>query len=284
MAGPTPGVRRRLLVQELVRLREEAGLEFEHIVGELGFSKSKMSRIEAGRIGVSIVDAKALAQVYGADNETLARVDRYARMAKQRGLSNVYANALESWFSEFMVLETEAVGVDTFEIDLIPGLFQTPAYIRWIGRAYSPEVADDVIEKRVELRQARQRKVEDGSFPVWAIIDEAALRRAVGGATVHKEQLTHLAKLAELPNVTLQVLPFASGQHIAMGTAFIRLKFADYPTVVYVESMTGGLFLEDPASVERYTLAFDHLRASALDPRGSVRFVKRVIAELATGP
>lgn len=278
--NPSAGVRRRLLANELVRLRQLAGIEFDDVVTELGFSKSKMSRIESAHIGVSIVDARALAQMYGVDDETYNRVDRYARMAKQRGLSHVYANAVETWFGEFAILEAEATGVDTFEIDFIPGLLQIPAYAIGVSRAYSPDATEDVIGRRVDLRQTRQRRIREGSLPLWAIIDEAALRRVVGGGEVHEEQLVHLLEVAKLPNVTLQVLPFAKGQHIAMGTPFTTLKFADYPNLVFMEILTGSLYLEEPADVERYTLAFDHLRASALDPRGSVKLVKQVIAEL----
>jgi transcriptional regulator with XRE-family HTH domain len=278
--NPTAGIRRRLLAKELVRLREEAGVELDDIVAELGFSKSKVSRIESAHIGVSIVDARALVQMYGVDEETAARIDRYARIAKQRGWWHVYGGTMETWFGEFVALESEAAGIDSFEIDIIPGLLQTPAYARWISRAYSPDVSDEMIEKRTELRQTRQRRVLDGTFPVWAIVDEAALRRVVGGAQVHTEQLAHLVELADLPNVTMQVLPFAKGQHIAMGTSFFHLKFADYPSVVYIENLTGGLYMEEASDVDRYKLAFDHLRALALAPADSVALVKQVIADM----
>jgi transcriptional regulator with XRE-family HTH domain len=278
--NPPPGIRRRLLAKELVRLREESGTSFDDVVEELGFSKSKMSRIEAALIGVSIVDARALAHLYGAAEEIIAKVDRYARVAKQRGWWHVYGKAMETWFGEFVVLESEATGIDEFEIDLIPGLFQTPAYARWTTRAFAPDAPDELIDQRAELRQTRQRRVENGSITVWAIVDEAALRRVVGDARVHTEQLQHLLKLAELPNVTLQVLPFAKGQHIAMGTAFSMLNFADYPSVVFIENLTGAVYLEEQSDVERYTLVLDHLRATALDPFESVAVVKQVIADM----
>ncbi|QQQ75046.1 helix-turn-helix domain-containing protein [Saccharothrix sp. 6-C] len=275
-----PGVRRRVLASALTQLREEAGLDFDDVVENLGYSKSKISRIESAYTGVSIVDTRALADLYGADAEKTAWLLRLAKVAKKRGWWHVYGDVLFDWFSEYVVLESEAVAIDTFEIDLIPGLFQTPAYARWVMRARTPDATDDVLHKRVELRQTRQRRVEDGSLAVWAILDEAALRRSVGGRDVQEEQLVHLLKLAELPNVTLQVLPFGKGQHMAMGTAFTMLKFVDLPSVIYIDNLTGGLYLDEAAEVERYSLVMDHLRATALDPQESVALIRRAIGDL----
>ncbi|MCC8248491.1 helix-turn-helix domain-containing protein [Saccharothrix luteola] len=275
-----PGVRRRVLASALTRLREEAGLDFDDVVENLGYSKSKISRIESAYTGVSIVDTRALAELYGAAPDKTAWLLRLAKVAKKRGWWHVYGDVLFDWFSEYVVLESEATAVNIFEIDLIPGLFQTPAYSYWSMRAYAPDASDEVINKRAELRQTRQRRVEDGSLSVWAIVDEAALRRAVGGREVHLEQLNHLSKVVERPNVTLQVLPFGKGQHMAMGTAFRLLKFLDFPSVVYMENLTGGLYLDEEAEVERYSLVLDHLRATALDPQESIALIRRVIGDL----
>ncbi|MCP2169546.1 helix-turn-helix domain-containing protein [Goodfellowiella coeruleoviolacea] len=278
--GKSPGVRRRLLGKELAKLRKEAGLEFEHVIDELGFSKSKISRIESGAIGVSIVDAKALAQLYGADQKKTDWLVRLVRVAKQRGWWHCYMDVVVDWFFDYVSLEAEAGALDSFHIDLIPGLFQTSTYARLLMRSGAPDAADELVEKRVDLRLSRQKRVHDGDLKVWSIIDEAALRRAVGGTDVQLAQLLHLRKMAELSNVTLQLLPFAKGQHIAMGTSFSYLKFADYPSVVYVDTLTGGLYLDDEPDVSRYSLALDHLRASALDPSESFGLLDRVIAEL----
>jgi transcriptional regulator with XRE-family HTH domain len=275
-----PGIRRRVLAKALVRHREAAGLKLDDVVQGLDFSKSKMSRIENAASSVSIVDTRALAGLYGVDEAEFARLELMARVAKQRGWWHVYGNSLVEWFTDFVVLESEAVGIDTFEIDLIPGLFQTPAYARWIMRAYAPDARDEIIEQRVELRLIRQRRVENGSFAVWAVLDEASLRRLVGGTEVFMEQLRRLVEVAELPNVTLQVIPFDKGAHIAAGTAFSVLKFADYPAVVYIDDLTGGVYADDKSDVERYMLVMDHLRATAVDPADSIALVKRVIAEL----
>jgi transcriptional regulator with XRE-family HTH domain len=275
-----PGIRRRVLAKALIRYREEAGLNFDDVVRELNFSKSKISRIEGATTSVSIVDTRALAKLYGVDQPTADRLELMARVAKQRGWWHVYGNSLVDWFTDFVVLESEATAIDTFEIDLVPGLFQTPAYARWIMRACCPDAADEVIEERAELRRTRQRRVEDGAFAVWAILDEASLRRLVGGPEVLAEQLAHLLKLAELPNVTLQIVPFGKGAHMAVGTAFSVLKFAKYPGVVYIDNLTGGLYADERSDVERYMLVMDHLRATAMDPHDSIALVKRVIAEL----
>ncbi|MEV0681338.1 helix-turn-helix transcriptional regulator [Actinosynnema sp. NPDC050436] len=272
-----PGVRRRVLASALTRLREDAGLGFDDVIKELGYSKSKISRIESAATGVSIVDTRALAELYRADAEEREWLLKLASVAKKRGWWHVYGDVLFDWFSEYVVLESEAVAVDTFEIDLIPGLFQTPEYARQIVRAFDPHAADAVVDKRVELRQARQGRLEGGLLRVWAILDEAALRRVVGGVEVHKAQLRHLLQLAALPSVTLQVLPFAKGAHIAMGSAFAQLMFADFPSVVYIENLSGGLYLDDDAENEWYSLAMDHLRAAALNPEDSVSLVERVL-------
>ncbi|KAA2258646.1 helix-turn-helix domain-containing protein [Solihabitans fulvus] len=273
-----PGIRRRLLAKALTKLRERAGLGFDDVIGHLGFSKSKISRIESAATGVSIVDTQALGRLYGADNGTLEWLDRMARIAKKRGWWHVYGTVLVDWFVEYIALETEAMSVGTYEIDLIPGLFQTPAYARWVVRAGVPDATDEIVNKRAELRQTRQRRVEDGSLTVWAIIDEAALRRNVGGREVHEEQLNHLLKLTEKPNVTLQVLPFGKGAHMAMGTAFTLLKFNEYPSVVYIDNLTGGLYLDDETEISRYGLVLEHLRAAALDPQESMVLIREVLA------
>lgn len=275
-----PGVRRRVLASALTQLREEAGLSLDDVVENLGYSKSKISRIESAFTGVSIVDTRALAELYGATPEKTQWLLRLAKVAKKRGWWHVYGDVLFDWFFEYVVLESEAVAIDTFEIDLVPGLFQTPEYARWVMRSYAPDATDEAIHKRAELRQTRQRRVEDGSLSVWAILDEAALRRVVGGREVHHAQLLHLLKLADLPSVTVQVLPFSKGQHMAMGTAFTLLKFTDFPNVIYIDNLTGGLYLDEAAEVERYSLVLDHLRASALDPHESAALVRRVVGEL----
>ncbi|MBP2325617.1 transcriptional regulator with XRE-family HTH domain [Kibdelosporangium banguiense] len=278
-----PGIRRHLLAKSLVRHREAAGLKFEDVVRRLDFSKSKISRIENATSSVSIVDTRALARLYGVDDAEADRLELMARIAKQRGWWHVYGDSLVDWFTDFVVLESEAVAINIYEIDLIPGLLQTPEYARWIMRACAPDASDEVINDRAEVRQTRQRRVESGEVQVWAILDEATLARAVGSYEARVEQLRHLLKLAELPNVTLQVLPFVKGPHMAMGTAFHLLKFAEYPSVVYIDNLTGGLYLDGPYDIERYMLVLDHLRALALDPAESVAMVKQVMARVEAG-
>lgn len=275
-----PGVRRRLLAKALIQLREQAGKSFDDVVEGLEFSKSKISRIEAAGCGVSIVDTRALGQFYGVDPDALAWLERLARVAKQRGRWHVFGDGLVDWFSDFVVLESEAVAVDVFEIDLIPGLLQTPEYARSIIRACAPDATDEIIERRVEMRQTRQRRVEDGSFSVWAILDEAALRRTTGDKQVDRRQLERLIAYAILPNVVLQVVSFDKGPHMVMGTAFHLLKFSGYPSVVYIDNLTDGVYLDEDSDVQRYSLALDHLRATALDVRQSLALIKQVIADL----
>lgn len=275
------GIRRHLLAKTLTRHREAAGLKSEDVVRGLDFSKSKISRIENATTGVSIVDIRALARFYGVDEAEVDRLELMARVAKQRGWWHAYhGEGLVDWFVDFVVLEAESIGMDTYEIDLIPGLFQTRSYAHCIMKAGGPRSSDQFIANRLDMRADRQRRLADIKFLVWAIIDEAALRRAVGGREVQAEQLAHLLKLAELPNVTIQILPFGKGAHVAMGTAFAVLKFAQYPNVVYMDNLGGGLYADENSDVERYSLALDHLRATSLDPFESIAFVRQVISEL----
>jgi transcriptional regulator with XRE-family HTH domain len=276
-----PGIRRHILAKALVGHREAAGLKLDDVVRELDFSKSKISRIENATSSVSIVDIRALAGLYRVDITEAERLEMMARIAKQRGWWHAYhVEAMADWLVDFVVLESEAVGMDTFEIDLIPGLLQTRTYSQWIIRSGCVDASDEFIANRVEVRANRQLRLQDPKFALWAILDEAALRRMVGGRDVQAEQLAHLVKVAELPNVTLQILPFSKGPHTAMGTPFCLLKFSQYPPVVYMDNVVGGTYMDGVADVERYRIAMDHLRAIALDPRESVAFVRRVAMEL----
>ncbi|MGI8310583.1 DUF5753 domain-containing protein [Saccharopolyspora hattusasensis] len=190
---------------------------------------------------------------------------------------------MSDWFEVYIGLESEAAAVRNFEIDLIPGLLQTEEYARAIIGSWAPDEPDHDNEQRTQLRKARQARLTEGAEPLkfWAIISEAAIRQQVGGADVMREQLKHLLSRSKLPNVTVQVLPFQAGAHASLGTGFSILSFPDPvdPDVVYLEYLTGSLYLEEAEEIERYTLNFDHLRATALDPRDSAKLLGKVARE-----
>lgn len=270
MSTHKPGVQRRRLASKLKRLRENAAVSVDAVITELDWSRSKISRIETATIGVSVPDVRALCDFYDADHELREHLADMSRQAKRRGWWHAYSNdVLLDYFQDFVELESEATSITNYEIDLMPGLLQTEDYARSIIAACTPDISQGLVERRTELRVARQKRIEEGTR-LWVIIDEAVFHRGCGDPKVMQEQILHVHEMAKLPNVTLQVLPFAAGAHIAMGTAFSLLDFGGlYDPVVYIDNLTSALYIEDDGELERYKLATEHLRAIAMDCRQS---------------
>lgn len=267
-----PGVARRRLAAKLRSLREEhPKVTLEQVMEELDWSRSKLSRIETGMTSVSVPDVRALCALYGADDELAEGLVQLSKQAKRSGWWQSYSDALTSYFGDYVELESEAASICNFEIDLVPGLLQTFDYARAVMKSWAPDIDDGLVTRRAEVRLARQKRLDDG-IKFWAIVDESALHRSCGGAGVMAAQLENMLAAADRPNVTLQVLPFSSGTHTAMGTAFTLLDFASlYEPVVYLDNLTSAIYVEEAADVDRYRQAFEHLRATALDPRVSQR-------------
>ncbi|MCA1189733.1 MULTISPECIES: helix-turn-helix transcriptional regulator [unclassified Saccharopolyspora] len=267
-----PGVARRRLAAKLRSLREERGdISVEHVMRELDWSRSKVSRIETAMTSVSVPDVRALCAIYEVDGELAEFLVGLCKQAKKRGWWRSYDDALTDYFGDYVELESEAASVCNFEIDLVPGLLQTEDYARSIIESWAPDLPDDLVRRRTEVRVARQQRLGDG-LALWAIVDESALHRRCGDGEVMSAQLEHLREMSERPGVTVQVLPFEIGTHVAMGTAFTMLDFATlYDPVVYLDNLSGASYLEEAAEVDRYRQVFEHLRASALDPRVSRR-------------
>ncbi|ASU80487.1 XRE family transcriptional regulator [Actinopolyspora erythraea] len=275
-----PGVQRRRLGSKLRQLREQADISVETVMDELDWSRSKLSRIETAINTITVPDVRALCGLYGADGELTDQLVRMSKQAKKKGWWHAYSDALTDYFNDYIELESEATSVTNYQIDLIPGLLQTSEYAHAVIEAWTPDITKDVVDRRTELRIARQRQL-DGELKLWAVIDESALRRRCGDDSVMARQLRHVREMADRPNVTVQILPFEAGTHIAMGTAFTLLDFGGvYDPVVYIDNLTSALYLEEGHEVERYTLAAEHLRAVALDPRGSVARLEEIQAEL----
>ncbi len=196
-----------------------------------------------------------------------------AREARKRGWWQSYGDVLPEWFEVYVGLEAEAAEIKTYQPQLVPGLLQTGDYARAIIRAEHPDAPDEEVERRVELRLRRQRA--ENAPKLWVVLDEAGLRRSVGGTAVMRAQLDRLIKAAASPGITVQVLPFSAGEHGSMGSAFSILTFPEPtdPGVVYVETRAGSLYLEGQ-EVREYTGVFNHLVATAANQRDSVAMLK----------
>jgi transcriptional regulator with XRE-family HTH domain len=278
----SPTVRRRRLAAELRRIREERNLTIDQVADELDWHATKLSRFETGRRAVQPSDVRALLALYGVGPDEHDALLALAREARQRGWWHAYGQAVPEWFEVYVGLESEASALHIYESEFIPGLLQTEDYIRAVHRAAQIRVSEEEVDQRVAVRVERQKLLSGDDPPhLWAIINEAAIRRTVGGADLMRAQLEHLVKAAMLPNVTLQVLPFSVGAHPAMGGGFHVLGFGpDDSEVVYIEYPTGTIYLEKRPEVERYTLMFDYLRAAALPTEASRELVAHVAGEL----
>lgn len=272
--GKGPTVRRRRLAAELRGLRDEAELTIDEVGEKLECSASKISRIETGHVGVTPRDVRDLLELYGVTGDQREALVQLAREARQRGWWHAYN---EVFTGTFVGLEADASSLRAYQALLIPGLLQTESYAREVFRAMRPDADTVDIDRRVAARMTRQQLLTDANPPTyWAVIDEAVLHRAVGGAEVMAEQFDQLLRISALPHVTMQVVPFSAGAHPGMEGPFLILGFPEQedPDVVYVDSTSSGLYLESPSDVRRYGLMFDHLRAAALKPDDSISLIE----------
>ena len=281
--SPSPTVRRKRLGIELRRLRERAGLTCEDVGQRLDCSGTRISRLETGRISVKPGDVRELLEIYGVTGAEAESLVQLAREARRKGWWHTYGRALPNWFEAYIGLEAEAVRLRDFQPLVIPGLLQTEDYARAVLRAAPNAGSAEDIDRQVALRMERQTVLSQANAPdLWIVLSETVLRVQVGGASVMRAQLRRLVDVAERSSVTLQVLPFTAAAHVQPISPFTILEFPEVadPTVVYLEHLTGSLFLESEEEVRRYTVVFDHLRAEALGTGPSVDLIARVAAEL----
>jgi transcriptional regulator with XRE-family HTH domain len=273
-----------MLGNQLRRLREDSGVTPDEAAYEIRGSRSKISRIEHGRVGFKERDVADLLTLYGVTDEPVrASMLALARQANSPGWWAKYSDILPDWFEPYLGLETAASLIRSFELQFVHGLFQTEDYAHAVtALGYGPASSDET-ERRVSLRMRRQ-EVLDGADPprVWFVIDEAALRRPIGGRQVMRAQLKHLLEAAALPHVTIQVVPFRRGGHAAAGGSFTILRFAapDLPDVVYLEHLTSALYLDDLRDVDHYMEVMNVLSAEAHPPTATTRFLKEIIQEI----
>jgi hypothetical protein len=274
---------RMMLGAQLRRLRETADLSPETAGWRIRASRSKISRMETGRVGFKERDVADLLDLYGVtDPRVLAGMMELASQANAQDWWAKFGDVLPDWFAPYLGLEAAASLIRTFDLQFINGLFQTKEYARAVAVIGQRGIPSSEIDRRVDVRIKRQELLTADRAPrVWSVIDEAALRRAVGGSDVMRGQLGHLAEMARLPNVTLQVVPFCIGGHDAAGGSFTVLRFAepDVPDVVYIEQLTGAMYLEKRSDVDHYLDVSNRLGATALSPAASMRFFADVLGE-----
>jgi transcriptional regulator with XRE-family HTH domain len=279
--GPT--VLRMMLGNQLHRLREAAGVSPDQAGYEIRASRSKISRMENGRVGFKERDVADLLTLYGiTDEQKRAGVLALARQANVPGWWSKYGDVLADWFEAYLGLEGAASVIRTFELQFLHGLFQTEAYARAVTRLGHRAAPPEEIDRRVSLRLKRQDLLTRPDPPqVWSVIDEAALRRPVGGRAVMRAQLNRLIEVAALPHVTIQVVPFGRGGHAAASGSFTILRFAEpeLPDVVYIEQLTSALYLDNRDDVDHYLEVMNNLSAEALTPDGTARFLSEITRE-----
>jgi transcriptional regulator with XRE-family HTH domain len=280
--GPT--VRRMLLGAQLRRLRTEAGISREQAGEAIRASEWKIHRLENGQVGYKERDITDLITLYGVtDPVEIATFITMAREANQPGWWNAYSDVLPQWFRAYVDLEAVAAQLRTYEGQLVPGLLQTEAYMRAVMRGTQLDDSPEELERRVQVRLARQRLLTRDDGPrLWAVVDEAALRRQVGGRAVMRAQLERLIEVTDLPSVTLQVLPYGAGAHPAMVGAFSILRFPieELPDVVYLEHLTNALYLDKPQDVDQYAYVMASVIVDSTPPEVTVEVLSEMLRDL----
>jgi transcriptional regulator with XRE-family HTH domain len=275
--GPT--LRRRRLGAELKRCRESAGLTQETVSRHFEWHAAKVTRIETARVAVTPRDVKDLLILYGIpDDEYREALVTLARQSRERTWWTDYRDILRP--GNFVGLEAEASSMRAWEPIILPGLLQTEAYMRALMRTGRRSDPPEHIDRRVSLRMKRQdRLTAPNSLELLAIVDESVIRRVVGGKDVMDAQLRHLIEAAQLPNVTLQILPLDAGEHPFLGGSAALLEFKEitHLDVVYLEGIAGDYYEEQPLEVGRYREEFDRLGAKALDRNLSVKMIESLL-------
>jgi hypothetical protein len=281
--GGGPTVRRMLVGSQLRRLRMQRGLTREQAGEAIRASEWKIHRLENGQVGFKERDLVDLLDLYGVtDAVEIASLITLAREASQPGWWQQYGDVLAAWFRAYVDLESAASLIRCYEGQLVPGLLQTEDYARSVIRG-ALEDGPEETERRVGLRMARQTLLGRPDAPrLWVVLDEAALRRPVGGRKVMRAQLRRLIQATEMPNVILQVIRMQAGAHPAMVGAFSILRFADpdLPDVVYVEHLTNALYLDKREDVERYLHVMEAISVRAEAPGRTAEILDEIVREV----
>lgn len=277
--SPVGSSARLVLGARLRRLREAADVSSEHAAEAIRASRSKISRLEHGRTGFKARDVADLLTLYGvSDDAERATVLALAEHANEGSWWQEYADVVPAWLEHYLDLERAASLIRTYEAVYIPGLLQTPDYARAVLRSVHHEAQEAEVERRVELRLRRQQVLHrDDPVRLWALIDEAALRRPVGDTAVMQAQIAHLIEASRLPHVNIQVLPLSAGGHPAgAGVTMLRFTEAGLPDVVYLEQLVTAVYLSRPGDSACYRDVLDRLATQAEDPGASTATLERI--------
>jgi transcriptional regulator with XRE-family HTH domain len=281
--GSGPTALRILLGSQLRKLREAKNVTREEAGHLIRGSESKISRMELGRVGFKERDVADLLTLYGVvDDQARSAVLDLVTTANEPGWWHRFNDVLPTWFQAYVGLEEAAARIRTYEVQFVPGLLQTKEYARAVVTAGSAGIAAEEIARRVDLRLERQRMLDRPDGPIfWAVIDEAALRRPIGGAEVMRAQLEHLIDLMRQSSITIQIMPFSFGGHSAEGGAFSILRFpdSDLPDVVYVEQLASALYLDKREDVDRYTEVMERLCAVSTTPDETIELLRTIADE-----
>ncbi len=273
-----PTVRLRRLAGELRRLREAAGLSREAVTAKTGLDESSIYRMETAQTRPQRRSLLALLSTYGiTDQAKLDELVELAKSAGQPGWVQTYEDYLPEQYTVYIGFEGEASSLSNYETVFVPGLLQTEDYARAVIRGVVPAITDEQVDQRVEVRMRRQNVFQRAEpLQFWAVIDEAAIRRQVGGADVMRAQVQRLADAANAPHITVQLIPYEAGAHPGMPGSFVVMEFPDPsdPALVYTDSMAGDLFLEKESDVARYRATFQQLVAQALSPAATKKVLR----------
>jgi len=281
--GGGPTVRRMLVGAQLRQLRIEQGISREQAGTAIRASEWKIHRLENGQVGFKERDLVDLLRLYGVtEPKEVAALVTMASEGNKPGWWHQYSDLLPQWFRAYVDLESAAALIRTYQGQLVPGLLQTEEYTRAVIDGAHMDESQEEAERRVALRKARQTLLTQADAPrLWAVIDEAALRRPVGGPKVMRGQLERLIEASKLPSVTLQVLPYNAGAHPAMVGAFSILRFAgrELPDIVYLEHLTNAVYLDKRDDVDQYLQAMDQICARSQPGDRTVEFLSAMLEE-----
>lgn len=271
---------RRQLGRHLRDLRNRARMTTRTAAQQLEWSEAKIWRIETGQTSLRSLDVEAMCKVYGAPPDLIGPLTALARETKARGWWTAYGDVIAEGFEVYIGLEEAATRLSTYENELVPGLLQTEDYTRALLTAARPDMPANELDRRVQLRMARQALVTRANAPLQldVVISESVLWRRIGGDAVTAAQLEHLRRMCDLPNVRIQVAPTDSGYHDGMDSGrFVMLEFPELragespePPVVYVESFTGPVYLDKENEIDRYRRALASIKSVAVDARDDI--------------
>jgi transcriptional regulator with XRE-family HTH domain len=283
-------VPRRQLGRHLRDLRNRQRLTVKAAAENLEWSEAKIWRIETGQTAMRSLDVEQICRIYGAPADLTEALMALAKETKSKGWWQAYGDVIPEWFDVYIGLEEATSQILTYESELIPGLFQTEEYARTMIKKVLAQVNEEEIDRRVRLRIERQALVRRVTAPpqLQVTLNESILRQTVGGREVMARQLDHLAEAAELPNVSLRVVPFTTSMHHGLVTGpFVILRFplngdgtASEPPTVYMEGFTGALYLDKPFEIDRYTTAFENIWDASLDEARSKQLIHLAAEEL----